>query len=72
MQHGPELQDASITAMPFYIMDGSVFLLVRDVNQDTTIADTHVINGGEQVPKHLTRFVAASSLEFEKSFRVAC
>ena len=44
MQHGPELQNASITAMPFCIMDGSVFLLVCDVNQDTSIADAHVIN----------------------------
>ena len=38
----PELQDAGITATPFYIMDGSVFLPVCDVNQDISIADAHV------------------------------
>ena len=60
MLHGPELQDASITAMPLYIMDGSVFPLVCDVSQNTSIAD---VNDSEEVP---------CSLVSEKMVRIAC
>ena len=63
MLHGPELQDASITAMLLYIMDGSVSPLVCDVSQDTSIADVHVINDSEEAP---------CSLVSEKMVRIAC
>ena len=52
-------------------MDGSVFLPVCDVNQDISIADAHVINGGEPVPEQPTCFVAVSGLELEKLFCIA-
>ena len=66
MQHGPELQDASITAMPSYIMDGNVFPPVCDVNQDISIADARVISGGEPLPQYTADFVDSSSLQFGK------
>ena len=71
MQHGPELQDASITAMPSCIMDGNVFPPVCDVNQDISIADARVISGGESLPQDTTDFVDLSNLQFEKLLSVA-
>ena len=43
--HGPELCDASITAMHSCTVAGSAFLLVRDASRGTFTADAHVING---------------------------
>ena len=66
MQHGPEPQDASITATPSYLMDGNVFLPVCDVNQDISIADACVTSGGETLSQYTTDFADSSSLQFEK------
>ena len=50
--HGPELQDANDTAMLFYTMARSVFLLACDVSRGTFIADVHVINGSNEVTQN--------------------
>ena len=66
VQHGPQRQDASITAMLFYIMDENVFLPVFGADQDITAAGARVISGGESLPAYTTDFVDSSCLPFEK------
>ena len=67
VQHGPERQDASITATLSYIMDGNAFPPVFDVSRgDISIAGARVISGGESLPQYTTDFVDSSSLQFGK------
>ena len=70
-QHGPEPQDASIAAMPSYLMDGNVFLPVCDVNQDIPLQ----MRASPAAVKHcrstLQTFADSSTLQFEKLLCIA-